>query len=850
MVVVSSDLPNLGEATISVSPAGDTDPTHAFQTQCQPVGDCPGCTPVPFSFGLIPDDKSSRRFRVAVAGYVPGSCGTGDLLVEQSATLSFVTHKTLELPIELASACLGVSCPYGQTCRTGVCVSDEVDPTTLQPFDGTPGAADFGATGPGSDLAGADLATIMPRSLDFDAALFIPTSAPQAIAVGDFDHLGGLDFVVASPSTKTVSVFLGLGDGTFTAGPPIILPLTDSITAVHVADMDRDGKLDVVAAGSYLWVLFGKGDGTFSTAFLALPSAATGLAVADLDAKNGPDVAVSFGGSATTKVFLNLGNGNFPAMNATYSFPVSTEHLALADVDGDAKLDLAIVGASQGWFRPGNGTGQFGAQMAIPAPPSSTGPVNIAAGDPSGGGVARAFGLVIGSTPQLFEMLIPLLGTTVTLPANALFLKLADLDNDGKDDALVHNGVGTLLVVSQLAGAAPVLGPVVDIGATNTTELAIGDVDGDGQVDILATTPDGVVVVRRTPSGGYRVAPRYPNPVAAPTLTVTARDIDHDGQLDLVVGMGTEVVPLMGQPGGKFTGNPPLIGSGAISTLVATDFDGDGQLDVCAATSNMAPPLELYRGSTTAPSHFTSSTPLSSPGLLVDVKQADLNRDGHADVVGLTDVALTANGSVAFFSGAGDGSFGTAVLTPTGLKPSRAVVGDFNGDLFEDVAVSHNGEPNVWIFLGDGQGALQHTATVPLAAIDHFAGADLLGNGHMDLLASVSSSSQLVVALGDGSGNFPAAGMTSYGPVNAPAQAVAGDVDGDGRPDVVVAAWHRAVGIYHTRSDGSLASPRWYEAAPGAVGVELGDFDKDGRLDIAVANYAGQAVTILLNRSK
>jgi hypothetical protein len=180
------------------------------------------------------------------------------------------------------------------------------------------------------------------------------------------------------------------------------------------------------------------------------------------------------------------------------------------------------------------------------------------------------------------------------------------------------------------------------------------------------------------------------------------------------------------------------------------------------------------------------------------------------------------------------------------------VVGDFNGDMFADVVVAHSGESNVWVFLNDGQGGLQSPATVPLAALDHIISADLNGDGHLDLVATVQATSQVMVALGDGKGGFPSPTMTSYGPVNRPAQLIAGDLDGDGRPDVVVAAWNRAVGVYHTRSDGSLAPPRWYEAGAGANsnGLELGDFDRDGRLDIAVADHAGQAVTILLNRSK
>jgi hypothetical protein len=137
----------------------------------------------------------------------------------------------------------------------------------------------------------------------FAAVQTLPTALhPQSVAVGDFDGDGHLDFVTAGRDSKQASVLLGNGDGTFQPARNLAVysPGNDYRASVVVADIDHDGKLDlVVGLGENVSVLFGVGDGTFAPAVpsfsgLAFSAAASySLAVADLDGDGLDDVVTA-----------------------------------------------------------------------------------------------------------------------------------------------------------------------------------------------------------------------------------------------------------------------------------------------------------------------------------------------------------------------------------------------------------------------------------------------------------------------------------------------------------------------------------------------------------------------------
>jgi hypothetical protein len=132
-----------------------------------------------------------------------------------------------------------------------------------------------------------------------------------SIAVADLDRDGHLDVVTANPFSSSVGVMLGLGGGAF--GPRQTIPVSSWRSQVRGAvavDFNRDGIIDLVTADSYaaaVSVLLGKGDGTFpQQRSFAVDEEPLGVAVADVNGDGLPDIATANFSSGSVSVLLSL----------------------------------------------------------------------------------------------------------------------------------------------------------------------------------------------------------------------------------------------------------------------------------------------------------------------------------------------------------------------------------------------------------------------------------------------------------------------------------------------------------------------------------------------------------------
>jgi hypothetical protein len=164
-------------------------------------------------------------------------------------------------------------------------------------------------------------------------------SLPLPIAVGDFNNDGHLDLVVGnlSGNTGVVSVLLGNGDGSFQTPIPAFLPI-GSAGGLAVADLNGDGKLDLVVAGGVVTVFLGNGDGSFGSPSQNNVIGALGVAIGDFNGDNKLDLAVAQTGNLSASILLGKGDGLFgPPVTYFSSVPGS---VVVGDFNGDGRLDL------------------------------------------------------------------------------------------------------------------------------------------------------------------------------------------------------------------------------------------------------------------------------------------------------------------------------------------------------------------------------------------------------------------------------------------------------------------------------------------------------------------------------
>jgi hypothetical protein len=309
-----------------------------------------------------------------------------------------------------------------------------------------------------------------------------------------------------------------------------------------------------------------------------------------------------------------------------YSYSLSSDEsggpIALADFNGDGKIDMAVSGGSGALVFLGNGDGTF-------QPPTSltgaTGSGNIAIGDFSGNGIADIVVDTFSTSGRLFVFYGNGDGTfqpAVETQINGTYPVVADFNGDGKADIAASCDAAYGEVCVALGNGAGGFGPVVAYPANDASEgnLAVGDFNNDGKADIVVSNGDsfggGVSVLFGNGDGTFQ-APKYITDLPEDGCCVVA-DFNGDGNLDIAVNGAV----FLGSGDGTF--QPPIANpyvGGAADAV--TDFNADGKLDLVAGSSVL-----LGNGD------GTFQTPTPTDGAYESFAVADLTGNGRVDIVG------------------------------------------------------------------------------------------------------------------------------------------------------------------------------------------------------------------------
>ena len=661
------------------------------------------------------------------------------------------------------------------------------------------------------------------------ARLFGAPIQPQMVISGDFNHDGLPDLAVLRlNATSTITILLNNGDGTFETAGTISQA---NINWIGSADFNGDGKADLVLSGNPTIIMLSNGDGTFHTS-ATIGGFFPALAIGDFNGDGKPDLTDGNG------VALGKGDGTFQApvfangnLAGNFIGPV-----VVGDFNGDGKLDVIAIDLVPNDLAVllGDGTGKLSAPTRFSAGTGFT-PASLSVADLNGDKkldvvaydfIANDFSVLLGNGNGTFQAAV-----NSPLPAGPFG----------------GSSLGTSMVVADFTGDG-----IPDLAVSNTTILPFGS------GPFGPPTINGTISILPGKGDGSFLAPVQYNPAPQPISFLATADFNGDGRPDLaflepVTQAPTEIGVMLGNADGIMQSPRVYPAGDTPASPVLADLNGDGFPDLVLAhggfNGNVSVMLGNGDGSFQPGVSYPTSLNSSSVAL------GDVNGDGRPDLI----AANAAAGGLLIFLGNGDGTF-QAPLPASALFAGglNVALGDFNNDGKLDAVVG----PTLTVFLGNGDGTFRggssYGPAAPFQATGPVAVADLNGDGNLDL-AVVAGSNPLngpdvYVLLGNGDGTFRA--PVSYkisASGSTPVSLAIGDLNGDGKPDLVVADGSAsntrpgAVAILLGNGDGTFQSAVRYAASgTGASAVALGDFNGDGNLDIAAVSKNDQTVKVLL----
>ncbi len=651
---------------------------------------------------------------------------------------------------------------------------------------------------------------------------------PEGVTTGDFNADGAVDVAFARSDffQQGMTVQLNAGDGTLR--PAQSYPASDESSDIKAGDLDGDADLDlvVVSMGSSLVnatidLYFNDGRGAFTRRTAAGGLGPQKLALADLDGDGDLDLAMSSGlFQRVVSVLLNEGDGTF-ATETRYDTGESPLGIAAADFDRDGDADLAVARYDTATLKTyvqiwrNDGAARFTRAREVTLIQAGERPSLITDDFNGDGRPDLALGMygnrqvvMLGKAQLGFDQQVYPTGWT------AWDLTSGDLDGDGDSDIVLatwgSSSTGDMSILRNTGDGT--FTPIRFSSGFNPHDAAIADFDANGKADIVVAqggTDTGSIHLQR---GDMKFgAPglfRTPLPVGS----VESSDVDHDGDLDLVLSI-----------------NEPYEGIGFVQIM-----ENDGH---AAFTAGQLIPSGL-RGASVG-----------------HVQPGDLNGDGWDDLVWNDDQFNEPVAPIVTSLNDGTGTFETPVVFAGTARNGAVSVGDLDNDGDLDLASPQFTEL-IAVYLNNGDATFGSARTIPLADFPGMiAIADLSGDGMLDL-ATVhngvyGSGKKISVLRGTGNARFAIAEAYTVG--QGPIEIVAADLDKDGDLDLITSNnggddisnfADESTTTLLNDSTGHFAGKTNY---PGEAinyylsewAIAASDIDADGNVDIIVSNVLG-----------
>ncbi|GAA4454355.1 FG-GAP-like repeat-containing protein [Rurimicrobium arvi] len=672
---------------------------------------------------------------------------------------------------------------------------------------------------------------------------------------------------------------------------PASFTALSSAKTLTASDLDGDGKTDLVCINGTTISLFrntaASGSLTASSlsgkSDIAMSSSLSGIAIADIDGDGKKDLLVINNTLNKLSVFRNIGTpGSLTAASFAAKVDFNTDGypagITIADFDGDGKPDVAIRNAST--FSVFRNTASGGAI--------------------SSSSFAARVDYAIGSLPETA-------------------IASCDLDGDNKAEIIVPNyRLNTVSVFRNTASAGSIstssFASAVDFATGDGPNTAItGDIDGDGRPELIVANQvsQSISVLRNTATAGAittgSFAAKTDFALGSAPYRLAISDVDGDGKGDIVSTHYTanSLCVLMNNAGsGSISASSLSVRSNYITAseaygLYAGDLDGDGRGDL-AVTNYSSGTLSLLRANDVP--FISGITPLTGKvGNTITITGTGFNANPAnnkvwfgataATPVSVTNTSLTVNVpagatysqvgvlnsatalstqyTTANFMPAFTGVPGLIALTQktkftTGNNPTNALVIDLDGDGKQDVVTSNVDGKTISIFrnthtsgnIAAGSLAAKVDLGLFLAPLIVTAG-DLDGDGKPELIVADGLGSKVSVFRNNCTpGSITAASFATKLDltVSFPTDVTIGDLDADGKPEIIATkAYDMGISVFRntmvkgTFDSRSFAAPVSFVTGAFPLLVAAADLDGDKKTDVVVVNRDQKTVSVFRN---
>lgn len=618
----------------------------------------------------------------------------------------------------------------------------------------------------------------------------------------------------------------------------------DDSEGLATADVNGDGKTDLTGGGYWFEHTGGT---TFAARLVASGRAFTRTAVGQLVAGGRPEIVIGSGDSTGPLAWYEW-DGTAWQSHVLDASVVNGHSLRLGDVDSDGLLDVFVAEMNT----PGAGSAArsriFCNQGGGVFAPStiSVGLCNHESrlADVDGDGKLDLVGKpYMAGAPGLNVWLqqSEALGTAFAPTAACLLdagsgavvagVSIADFDANGYPD---------LVALLQGGGVRAFRGPAWSASILSSATLATAawaDMDRDGDRDLVGTTAGAQSTVVCLANPGSGVAVQWPTQVlysvddTVASLNVT--DLENDGLVDIVVFAGTKIVVLNSVDGASWTAAVAATAPSGSANGWLADIDRDGDLDVGRGGFWWRNLRGAWQQNS-VPGNFSHDAKAWS---------CDLDRDGWVDILTVDpqDCGTLHLSAADRFGGL------AAVSTRSGLglgelRDLVALDVDRDGDLDLVLAGFDCAGAPATVLLRNGGGAMSGWAVEPVANASRLAAADLDRDGSVDLaLGATVGDCRLAFARNLDASRLPLGSWARHVVDDARPWgalfALHGDIDGDGRVDIVSGGWwYRNPGI------GNDIWTRQTIGTPLNNVILVHDLDRDGDLDVfGTAGLGGDA---------